>query len=200
MGDAVMAFWNAPVLDKEHAHQACRAALSMMTTLEMLNKRWERVIEARGEKYDPVKIGIGINTGSCCVGNVGSPQRFDYSILGDVVNVASRLESATKTYGCGIIVGERLTNVASGFAFLELDRVTLKGKSKPQSIYALMGDETIASSQEFRALKAAHGELIVALKSNAWAKAKSALDRCEDIDMSAYGPIRDYFRNVMKKL
>ncbi len=200
MGDAVMAFWNAPVHDKEHAQQACRAALSMMSRMETLNRKWKRVIEGRGETYEPVRIGIGINTGFCCVGNVGSPQRFDYSILGDVVNVASRLESVTKTYGCGIIVGERLKNMAQGFAFLELDTITLKGKSAPQSIYALLGDENVSSSQDFQALKIAHDELIVALQSNAWAKAKSALGRCEDIDMAAYGPIRDYFRNVMKKL
>ncbi len=82
-----------------HARNACNAALRMLDELDKLNALWAAEAASRGETAAPVRIGIGLNTGDCCVGNVGSPQRFDYSILGDVVNVASRLEEATKTYG-----------------------------------------------------------------------------------------------------
>ncbi|MEI9901714.1 MAG: adenylate/guanylate cyclase domain-containing protein [Hyphomicrobium sp.] len=99
MGDAVMAFWNAPLLDPGHAANACRAALRMQAQLARLNDLWAAEAAARGEAPRRVELGIGLNTGECCVGNVGSPQRFDYSILGDVVNIASRLESETKGYG-----------------------------------------------------------------------------------------------------
>ncbi len=92
MGDAVMAFWNAPVLEDTHAASACRAALRMQAQVGRLNDLWAAEAAARGEAVAHVQLGIGLNTGDCCVGNVGSPQRFDYSILGDVVNVASRLE------------------------------------------------------------------------------------------------------------
>ncbi len=96
-----------------------------------------------------MRLGIGLNTGECCVGNVGSPQRFDYSILGDVVNVASRLEEATKTYAVPIIAGERTAQEARGLAFLEIDSVPIRGKERPERIFALLGDEGFAASDRF---------------------------------------------------
>lgn len=199
MGDAVMAFWNAPVPDDDHARQACRAALRMMSALEELNGKWRRRVEARGEKYIPVQIGIGINTGSCCVGNVGTPQRFDYSILGDVVNVAARLESVTKTYGTGIIVGERTTVVAEGFAFVELDRVVLKGKSQAELIYALVGDDTVGQSAKFSTLVEAHTQLLALVRSKSWSKADGAVSRCEAVGIRGYKPVAQYFRGVIER-
>ena len=100
----------------------------MRAELERLNAAWAAEAAGRGLQFSPVRIGIGLNTGECCVGNVGSPQRFDYSILGDVVNVASRLEEATKTFGVPIIAGEHTAQAAPGFAFLEIDAVTMRGK------------------------------------------------------------------------
>jgi len=152
MGDAVMAFWNAPLLDDAHAVNACRAALRMQDQLGRLNALWAAE-SAAGGTAPRVQLGIGLNTGDCCVGNVGSPQRFDYSILGDVVNVASRLESTTKTYGVPIIVGEKTALAAPRLAFLEIASVKVRGKERPERIFALIGDETVEQSNGFAALK-----------------------------------------------
>ena len=89
MGDAVMAFWNAPLDDAEHASHACSAALRIMGEIPKLNELWQQEATAKGRPFAPVKIGIGLNTGVCCVGNLGTETRFDYSVIGDNVNVAS---------------------------------------------------------------------------------------------------------------
>jgi adenylate cyclase len=178
MGDAVMAFWNAPLLDARHARNACRAALKMLAELAKLNAVWAAEAASRGETAVPVRLGIGLNTGACCVGNVGSPQRFDYSILGDVVNIASRLEEATKTYGVPIIVGEHTALAAPELALLEIDAAMMRGKQRSERIFALIGDETVAASERFRKLKALHEELMVALRSGDLKATRAKLDAC----------------------
>ncbi len=180
MGDAVMAFWNAPLRDPAHAANACRAALRMQQQLAQLNALWSAEAAARGESVKAVQLGIGLNTGECCVGNVGSPQRFDYSILGDVVNVASRLEGETKGYGVPIIAGEQTTREAPGFAFLELGSVMVRGKERPERIYALLGDETVRQSDDFGKLCAAHACLIAALAAGGGEAASAALAECQE--------------------
>ena len=105
MGDAVMAYWNAPVYDPHHAVNATRAAHRMITKLDELNGAWALEAAAAGRQHKTVRLGIGINSGPCAVGNIGSTQRFDYSILGDPVNAASRLEELTKTYQYPVIAG-----------------------------------------------------------------------------------------------
>ena len=115
-----------------------------------LNALWAaEAAVARRDTLRTCSIGIGLNTGDCCVGNVGSPQRFDYSILGDVVNVASRLEGTTKTYGVPIIVGEKTALAAPRLAFLEIASVKVRGKERPERIFALIGDETVEHSDAF---------------------------------------------------
>jgi adenylate cyclase len=169
MGDAVMAFWNAPVADADHAAQACRAALAMQARLDRQNREEKAAKAAAGETHVPIRIGIGLNTGPCCVGNVGSPQRFDYSVLGDAVNTASRIQDATKTYGAPIIAGERTARAAQGFAFLEIDTsARLRGKDRPEQLFALIGDETLAESEAFRTLKERYGMLraVIAVADN----------------------------------
>ena len=118
IGDAVMAFWNAPQAQADHARRACHAALDMVATLERLRPEWER----RG--LPPLHIGVGINTGPMVVGNMGSRERLAYTVMGDTVNVASRLEGLCKLYGVSIVIGDA-TRRAAGDAFSsrELDRV-----------------------------------------------------------------------------
>jgi adenylate cyclase len=178
MGDAVMAFWNAPIVDPKHARHACTAALRMIEVLDEFNRLCAAKAAARGERAMPVRIGIGLNTGECCVGNVGSPQRFDYSILGDVVNVASRLEEATKIYGVPIIVGEKTAAAAAEMALLEIDSIPLRGMARPERIFALLGDEALARSQRFLTLKAAMAGLAEALKAHDEAAARARFAEC----------------------
>ncbi len=182
MGDAVMAFWNAPVLDDAHARQACVTALRMIDELGRLNVAWRKEAEANGEPFHPVRIGIGLNTGDCCVGNVGSPQRFDYSLLGDPVNTASRLESETKGYGVPIIVGVRTAELVEGFAFLPIGAIKLKGKDNLQSVFALLGDEAMKRRSAFQDLAKHQAALLQALDRKDLTSAQTHFKTCKDIN------------------
>ncbi|MGH7092832.1 MAG: CHASE2 domain-containing protein, partial [Stellaceae bacterium] len=137
MGDCVMAFWNAPLDDPEHARHAIDAAQEMRRRISELNAAWAEAAKNGGKLYRPLRIGIGVNTGECCVGNFGSQQRFDYSIIGDPVNVASRLESLTKMYGVDLILGEETALWLAETDLIELDLVTVKGKTQPIHIFTL---------------------------------------------------------------
>ncbi|WP_045835714.1 CHASE2 domain-containing protein [Hyphomicrobium sp. 99] len=178
MGDAVMAFWNAPLLDSEHSANACRTALAMLDALVSLNASLKAESEAAGLPFSPVRMGIGLNTGECVVGNVGSPQRFDYSVLGDVVNVAARFEEATKTFGARIVAGERTAAEASQFAFLELGSVTPRGKGRAENVFALVGDETYAASDDFLNVRRAHVAFLAARQSGDAVRTEEALAAC----------------------
>jgi len=176
MGDAVMAFWNAPVADPAHAANACRAALAMQACIERLNREEAARTAAAGLPHAPIRIGIGLNTGTCCVGNVGSPQRFDYSVLGDSVNVAARLEEATKLYGAPVIAGERTAAEADGFAFLEIEAAaTIRGKDRAERLYALVGDAHTRALPGFAAFEARHGALRAAIERKDGAAAAGEL-------------------------
>jgi adenylate cyclase len=133
MGDAIMAFWGAPVDDPDHASHAVAAALEMQAALAALQPEFKE----RG--WPPIKIGVGLNTGRMSVGNMGSELRLAYTVMGDAVNLASRLEGITKEYGADIIVGESVCRAAPGFHYVEVDRVRVKGKEEPVSIYEPIG-------------------------------------------------------------
>jgi adenylate cyclase len=178
MGDAVMAFWNAPLDDPEHARNAARAALAMLAELERLNTRWAEEARAKGRAFSPVAVGIGIDTGECVVGNLGSEQRFDYSVIGDHVNLASRLEGLTKTYRVGIIVGEQTAAALGGMALIEIGAVPVRGKAQPVRIHALLGDEQRAAEPAFRRLAEAHAELTAAERAGDDEVHATALARC----------------------
>jgi len=178
MGDAIMAFWNAPLDDKEHQINACEAALDMLERIDALNK--EREIEARngGHRYIPINVGVGLNTGVCVVGNMGSNLRFDYSVLGDSVNLASRLEGQSKEYGFPIIAGSRTAlAVKDKFAILELDFIMVKGKKEPEVIYAIAGREDIAQSGAFQRLRNLTIEMLACYRGRNWEGALSAIER-----------------------
>jgi adenylate cyclase len=193
MGDAVMAFWNAPVADDNHARHACRAALRMLDAVDELNRQRAARASQTGDLCEPVRIGIGLNTGRCVVGNVGSPQRFDYSILGDVVNIASRLEGETKVYGAPVIVGEATMAQAQDFAFLEIGRVSLRGKDRSERVFALAGDEAMAASAEFAAFRSAHIRLLRALDAVDRGEASKALAEARDLCPVGLGQLLDVY-------
>jgi adenylate cyclase len=171
IGDAIMAFWNAPLDDDLHAEHAVLASLGMRDALATLNGRWAREAAAAGRHYSPVKFGVGLNTGEVCVGNLGSLQRFDYSVIGDEVNIASRLESASKNFGVDIIASEATRTETPGYAWLEVDAVVFKNKTRPVGVYALMGDEEYAVSREFTALAGAHDRMMALYRDRDFARA-----------------------------
>ena len=181
MGDCIMAFWNAPLDDRDHARNACHAALGMRSALAELNETLRGEAEADGRKHIPINIGIGLDTGECCVGNVGSDQRFDYSVLGDTVNLASRLEGQSKTYGVTTIVGEPTHDRAPDMAMLEVDLIQVKGKTRPERIFVLLGDETMAAADDFKALKAAQDDLLARYRAQDWSGARAAATTCRGL-------------------
>jgi adenylate cyclase len=173
-----MAFWNAPLDDKEHEINACEAAVDMLERIDALNK--ERELEAKdgGHVYIPLNVGVGLNTGVCVVGNMGSDLRFDYSVLGDSVNLASRLEGQSKEYGFPIIIGSRTAlAVKDKFAILELDFIMVKGKKEPEVIYAIAGREDTAQSGRFQRLRNLTIEMLACYRSREWEGALAAIER-----------------------
>ena len=175
MGDAIMAFWNAPLDNLKHKEEAARAALSMIEGLKTFNESLEEKTAIDGKKRLPISIGIGINTGDCCVGNMGSDQRFDYSVLGDAANVASRLEGQSKTYGLPIVVGEETAKTLPEFAWLELDLIRVIGKKQPVRIYALIGDERVKREQKFVETARLQAQFISEYRQQNWENANSLL-------------------------
>jgi adenylate cyclase len=175
MGDAIMAFWNAPLADADHAANACRAALGMMARLAAFNAELAGEADKAGRPHRPVAIGVGLNTALCCVGNMGSEQRFDYSVLGDGVNLAARIEGLTKLYGVPILLGEDTRRAAPGFAALEIDRVRAKGKARTTTLYALVGDAARAGEPGYAALAAAQDRFLAAYRGRDWNAAETHL-------------------------
>ena len=181
IGDAIMAFWNAPLPDPAQEIDACEAALDMLLRVETLNEQREQEAAVSGQRFIPIKIGVGINTGRCVVGNMGSDLRFNYSVLGDTVNLASRLEGQTKTYGLAIIVGSRTAQVVrEKFAVLELDCIKVKGKTEPETIYTVLGRAELARSDDFDRLRDAFDEMIARYRQCDFAGACDALIRCRE--------------------
>lgn len=133
MGDCIMAFWGAPLKDPDHARNALLAGLKMQSALTALQPRFK----ANG--WPEIRVGVGVNSGKMSVGNMGSHLRVAYTVMGDTVNLASRMEGITKEYGVGMIVGEATRNAVKDFVFRELDRVRVKGKEEPVAIYEPIG-------------------------------------------------------------
>ena len=188
IGDCIMAFWNAPLDDRDHVKNAVQAAQAMRAELVELNCLWQA--EAAYQVFLPVRIGIGINTGECVVGNFGSLQHFDYSLLGDPVNVASRLESLGKVYGVDLMIGEETARHLGDPALIELDLVAVKGKSEAGRIYTLP-PERIAEDEFIDQ----HSALLGAYRRQDWATATRLLDDGRLAAARFLAPVYDLYRH-----
>jgi adenylate cyclase len=171
IGDAQMAFWNAPLDDADHARNAVRTALQMMESLDEFNR------EIVAEGIPPFGMGLGINTGTVVVGNMGSDQRFDYTCLGDSVNLASRLEGQSKPYGVRIILGPRTSElVRDTYAVAELDCIAVKGKTEGVRIYTLAAETDL------------HRDFIKMYYAGEWKQAQALISKCKQAcpELEAY--------------
>ena len=198
MGDAVMAFWNAPVPHEQHARSSCLAALKMLHDVDELNKEkkdaWEAIQnESERGPLHQINIGIGINSGDCVVGNMGSELRFDYTCLGDPVNLASRLEGQSKPYGVLIILGQNTAAyVEDELATLEIDQLRVKGKQEPETVYGLFGDETMLADENFQELQKQNNAMLTAYRKQDWETVEGMLELMKDqsdragIDLDVY--------------
>lgn len=182
MGDAMMAFWNAPLDDKNHARNACLAALKMQDVLVPVNEALQKQAEAEGRPFYELQAGIGVNTGPCSVGNMGSKQRFAYSALGDAVNLASRLEGQTKAYGLKLLIGEETAKAVDDFAVIEVDMLRVQGKTEPVRIYTLLGGVMVAQTEEFQILRERHHAMLAAYRKAAFGVALKELNLARQAD------------------
>jgi adenylate cyclase len=188
IGDCIMALWSAPLEDSDHAMNACTAALTMLETLTLFNNQQKVRAQQENRVFIEVRIGIGINSGICCVGNMGSNMRFDYSVLGDNVNLASRLEGQAKTYGVNIIISEytlasmKTRQQNQDFAILELDIIRVKGKNKPVRIYTVLGSASVAHSNDFLRLVAVHSDMMRNYYLQNWQEVIVLIARCQAIN------------------
>ena len=182
IGDAIMAFWNAPLDDNEHEANACDAALAMLAQAEVLNVELKREAEANGGVYMPLRIGVGLNSGPCVVGNMGSDFRFNYSVLGDTVNLASRLESRTKDYRLSLVIGSRTAERAKErFAVMEIDLIQVKGKKQPETVFTVLGRAEVAEDPRCGELVDLNAQLLAIYRKQQWDEAKTLIARCRKL-------------------
>lgn len=171
IGDAIMMYFGCPIRDPRHAAQACRGALAMQERMRVLNERWGR------ESLPRLRTRIGINTGVAVAGNMGTDTIFNYTILGDCVNLASRLEGVNKEYGTLILLGEETwTQVAGEFEARELDWIRVKGKAQPVAIYELLGEAGRVPAAT-RHVLAHYAEGLASYRRGRWKDAAAAFER-----------------------
>jgi len=194
IGDAVMAFWGAPIEDEEHAALACQTALAMMKRIHELQVEWK----AAGKP--PLDIGIGLNTGVASVGNMGSTLRYGYTALGDSVNLSSRLEGLNKDYGTHILVNETTYAATkdAGFLFRELDLIRVKGKNQPVMIYELVGGAgSAAADTHERLARFCEGRALY--QQRKWSEAQTVFQSMID-RWPEEGPARAYWKRCQEYL
>ncbi|MGQ2969340.1 MAG: CHASE2 domain-containing protein [Allorhizobium sp.] len=189
IGDAVMAFWNAPLDIADHPQKACLAALDMIAALERLNR----------ESGMDLKIGIGLNTGMACVGNLGSDQRFSYSCLGDSVNLASRVEGMTKLYDVSILVTDDVRVRTTGLLFAEVDRVRVVGRQAPVTLHALMGASLDTPLGQTELLKR-HGSFIAAWQAGDLDAAREHLRLLQALPQNALSGTHKLYQERLETL
>lgn len=200
MGDAMMAFWNAPLDDPHHARHACLTALRMNEALRPINEKLKKEAQAQGTDAIELHAGIGLNTGPASVGNMGSRQRFAYSALGDNVNLASRLEGQTKSYGVEILISAATQAQVPELATLELDLLRVKGKNEPVRIYTLIGDEQMALSDSFQEWKEMHARFLQDYRQLDFDGAAQALAQCRTLSAGRLSGYYDMMERRMETL
>ncbi len=168
MGDCVMAFWGAPVDTPDHAALAVKTALEMAGSVRRING------ELRARGLPAVSVGIGINTGVMCVGDMGSYVRRSYTVIGDAVNLGARLEGLSKTYGVDTVVSDTTRRAAPGFVWQELDKVRVMGKAQAVSVFAPLADPTVGDTVSAHEM-AAWSRLLAAYRAQDWAACDEAL-------------------------
>lgn len=198
IGDAVMAFWNAPLDVERHPLRACEAALKARQEMVRLNEMDAFGLKAAGRRVQELRIGIGIASGQALVGNMGLKTRFDYSCVGDVVNVASRVEGACKTLGYDIAVVDATKQGASELAFLEAGSLALKGKAEREPVFVLVGDAEMARSDGFAALTGAHERLVAAAAEGV--ADEQLLTRCQAIAAGVEPRLGEFYRLLPSRL
>jgi adenylate cyclase len=188
MGDAVMAFWGAPMTDEEHARHGLEAALGMIAALKELQPEFAQ----RG--WPPIEIGIGLNSGTMHVGNMGSEFRMAYTVLGDAVNLGSRIESLTRTYEVDIIVSEYTAALVPNFVFRDLDRVAVKGKERPVTIYEPVGPRDAVPPADAEELSR-HNRALGSFRVQAWDEAAAMFT-----DLRKEFPRRALYRIYLERI
>jgi adenylate cyclase len=175
IGDAIMAFWNAPVALQDHQAAAARAALGLREAVAAYNKSEPVASLLSTRNIAPIAVRVGLASGPACVGNMGSSERFDYSVLGETVNTAARTESCCKRAGHDILIAGLLDPATQKLALLSAGHAEMKGKSKAEPIHALLGDEDVASGEDFLRLKREHDHLAAKLAQKPKAKASASI-------------------------
>ena len=198
MGDCIMAFWNAPLDDPKHVEHAADSAIAMFSALEELNREIEAEALADNRKFYEIKIGIGVNTGNAVVGNMGSDQRFDYSVLGDSVNLAARLEGQSKNYGVGIVIGENTQLAATQYANLELDLIAVKGKAEAVRIFTILGDATMKADPGFQEFAVMHAAMLDTYRAQDFDGVLSKLQVLREADTYKLGVLYDLYEERAK--
>ena len=194
IGDSIMAFWNAPVDVSDHAGKAVRAALGMRETLARLNSS-----DAFGFGNRQVAIGIGIHTGLACVGNMGAETRFNYTAVGDAVNIAARIESACKDVNFDVLVSEQTAGLLPDCALLEAGALTLKGKSTRTKLFAVIGDSHLAESADFVELRAMHSQLVAALRTRSTSSRKLIGATRLKAQIAAAGLLQGFYSQISRR-
>jgi adenylate cyclase len=181
IGDSIMAFWNAPLDEPDHAELACKATLEMRRRLAILNRELAEKAAKAGQEHQPIMIGMGLNSGPAMVGNLGARQRVNYSVIGDNVNLASRIEGVSKNFGVDILIGEQTRLAAPDFAAIPIGDIQVKGKTKPAALYALIGGPEVAKAPQAPELLDAFSVAAQGFKSGNFADVEAALARAREL-------------------
>ncbi len=198
IGDSIMAFWNAPLDEPDHAKLACRATLEMRRRLALLNKTLAERAAAAGQPHAPIMIGIGLNSGDALVGNLGARQRLNYSVIGDNVNLASRIEGVSKGFGLDILIGEQTRNAAPEFAAIPIGDIFVKGKTLPARLYALIGGPEVAQAPQAEELLNEFAKIAHGFKGGNLAGAASALAAARTLGQGLdLDPLFDHIGNML---